>query len=146
MTGWPLWRICCSDRETRTQSRWPRHSQMSTIAEKSLELTSLFEAEVLVQLMLRHWRHPLADDGEHAHSLLENAAEALRESIQGVTLIQGVPPSDMNLIAAVWYVEDCTASEGGIDIAEANARRDWLTAVRRALPSCFCDPSDLEQP
>lgn len=116
------------------------------IAQKSLAMTSLFEAEVLVRLMLRNWVHPLADDPEFADDLLENASEALRQAIAGVTLIEGVPPSDMNLIAALWYVEECTINQEAIDAEEAAARRNWLSAVRHALPSCFCDPSDLEQP
>jgi hypothetical protein len=117
-----------------------------SVAEKSLEMTSFFEAEVLVQLMLRNWKHPLADDSEFANSVLESAAEALREAIQGVTLIEGVPPADLNLIAAVWYAEDCAVDRESVDSEEAKARRNWLSAVRRALPSCFCDPSDLDQP
>ena len=116
------------------------------IAQKSLAMTSLFEAEVLVRLMLRNWGHPLADDPDFADALLENASEALREAIGGVTLIEGVPPADLNLIAALWYVEECTINLEAIDAEEATARRNWLAAVRRALPSCFCDPSDLEQP
>ena len=33
-----------------------------TIAEASLEFTGLFEVEVLLELMLRFWGHPLADN------------------------------------------------------------------------------------
>jgi hypothetical protein len=117
-----------------------------SIAQKSLDITSLFEAEVLVQLMLRNWGHPMADDPEFANGLLENASEALRQAIRGVTLIEGVPSSDLNLIAAVWYVEECAVNQEAIDAEEAAARRNWLSAVRRALPSCFCNPSDLQQP
>jgi hypothetical protein len=117
-----------------------------SIAAKSLEMAGLFEAEVLVQLMLRCWKHPLADEVEFANSLVESASDVLRESVRGVTLIQGIPAADMNLIAAVWYVEDCSVNQGGIDLDEAEARREWLAAVRSSLPSCFCNPSDLEQP
>jgi hypothetical protein len=118
----------------------------NSIAEKSLAITSLFEAEVLVQLMLWKWGHPLANDSDFANALLENASEALREAIGGAILIEGVPPSDLNLIAAVWYAEECGVNQEAIDVEEATARRNWLLAVRRALPSCFCDPSDLQQP
>ena len=33
-----------------------------SIAKESLRMTGLFEAEVLVELMLRHWKHLLATD------------------------------------------------------------------------------------
>ncbi len=117
-----------------------------SIAKKSLEMTSLFEAEVLVQLMLKNWGHPSAAEPDYANNVLENAAEALREAISGATLIEGVPPAQMNLIAAVWYVEDSAASHEGFGAEEMTARRNWLSAVRRALPSCFCDQSDLQEP
>lgn len=117
-----------------------------SIAQKSLMVTSLFETEVLVQLMLRNWGHPFANDHEFANALLESAAGALREAIHGAVLIEGVPPTDLNLIAAVWYAENCALNEEDFDTDETTARRNWLFAVRRALPSCFCDPSDLQQP
>ncbi len=117
-----------------------------SIAEQSLEMTSFFEAEVLVQLMLRNWRHPGAADPDYANTLLENAAEALRQAISGATLIEGIPPAQMNLIAAVWYVEDSAASHEGFGAEEMTARRNWLLAVRRALPSCFCDQTNLQEP
>jgi hypothetical protein len=117
-----------------------------SIAKKSLEMTSLFEAEVLVQLLLRNWEHPSAADPDYANNVLENAAEALREAIRGATLIEGVPASQMNFIAAVWYVEDCAVSHEGLGAEEMTARRNWLLAVRRALPSCFCDQTNLQEP
>ena len=116
---------------------------MKSIAEKSLELTSLFEAELLVQLMLWRWEHPLANDKEFANDLLEDASAALRDATQGQELIQGVPPPSLNFVAAVWYAEQCALDSGGGDPAINQARHAWLTALRRALPSCFCDPSDL---
>jgi hypothetical protein len=116
---------------------------MKSIAERSLDLASLFEAEVFVRLMLKSWNHPLADDAEFANDLLEIAANALRDATQGTTIIEGLPAESTNFIAAIWYAE-----EGSL-VAETNqtileARLAWLAGVRRAVPSCFCDPSDLQ--
>ena len=109
-------------------------------------MTSLFEAEVFVRLLLWRWNHPFADDEEYANWLLENAAGILRNALQGGSLVEGVSFSDLNLIAAVWYAERCAIESGGDDVDTAEtmkARKTWLSAVRRSLPSCFCDPSDL---
>ena len=119
---------------------------MKTIAEKSLDLTNLFEAEVLVRLMLRSWLHPLRDDDNFANDLLESASEVLRASIQGEKFIEGLPPASMNLIAALWYVEYCAVEAEEAATPERSGRQEWLASVRQALPSCFCDPSDLNQP
>ena len=118
---------------------------MKSVAEKSLELTSLFEAELLVRLMLRNWLHPLADDEDFSNGLLENASQALRDAAQGKQLIESVPPTDLNFVAAVWYAEYCAVEQEKADPRTLAARRAWLSAVRRSLPSCFCDPSDLTQ-
>ena len=118
---------------------------MKNNAEKSLEITSLFEAEVFVQLMLWRWNHPMADDHDFANGLLENASDALRNASQGKQLIESVPATDLNFVAAVWYAEYCAVQEEGADTETLKARKAWLSAVRRALPSCFCDPSDLHQ-
>jgi len=116
---------------------------MKSIAEKCLDLTSLFEAELLVRLMLRNWKHPLADDLEFANNLLETASEALRTAAGGEQLIEELPAKSLNFVAAVWYAETCALESDEHDPATADARNEWLFAVRRALPSCFCDPSDL---
>jgi len=109
-------------------------------------MTSLFEAELLVRLMLRNWSHPIADDEEFANGLLEGASAALREAIKGLVLIEGLPPTSMNFVAAVWYAEYFEVQQDNSGSPETEARRTWLTNVRRALPSCFCDPSDLDGP
>jgi hypothetical protein len=118
---------------------------LKSVAEKCLEITSLFEAELLVRLMLRNWSHPFADDEEFANGLLEDASEALRNAIRGEQLIEGLPAADLNFIAAVWYAEDCAVTQEVLNSETIMARRNWLSTVRRALPSCFCNPSDLEQ-
>jgi hypothetical protein len=116
---------------------------MST-AEESLRYADLFEAELLVELMLRFWKHPLADDEEFRNGLLESAVEALRAAINGDQLLEGLAPSDMNLVAAVWYVEwNSLMNAGEGESEKLHAREQWLDLVRRSIPSCFCDPDDL---
>jgi hypothetical protein len=116
---------------------------MKSIAQKSYDLTSLFEAEVLVRLMLRRWEHPYAEDDDFANHLLENASLALREALEGKQVIETLPAESLNFIAAIWYAERCAIEDGGNDTDTLAARNAWLASVRRALPSCFCDPSDL---
>lgn len=116
---------------------------MDNIARKSLEITSLFEAELLVRLMLWHWKHPLADDADFANGLLENASNALRLAAEGQLLIEGIPATSLNFVAAVWYAEYCAAASEETNAPSVEARRNWLVAMRRSLPSCFCDPSNL---
>lgn len=45
-----------------------------SIAKACLQMTGLFEAELLTELMLRFWNHPLAEDEDFRSSLLEAAA------------------------------------------------------------------------
>lgn len=114
-----------------------------SIADESLRCSGLFEAEALVELMLRYWKHPHADDHDFRNNLLEGAAEALRLAISGQRLIEDIEPEDTNLVAAIWYVEWSSVTDMPEDDPEAIARRKWLDAVRQSLPSCFCDPEDL---
>lgn len=118
-----------------------------TNAEQSLSICPLFESELLTELMLRYWDHPLADQADFREQLLEAATDVLRSAVEapmGNVFIQGLPSREMNLVAAIWYVEHCAIedaqNEGERGIEE---RLRWLGAVRRALPSCFCDPTDL---
>ena len=113
-------------------------------AKDALNFSGLFESELLVELMLRYWKHPFANDSDFRNNLLETAAEALRLSISGKSLIETLPPNDMNLVAAVWYAEwSSVVGDLQISDAERNDRENWLNTVRRALPSCFCDPNQL---
>jgi hypothetical protein len=115
-----------------------------SIAEESLRITGLFEAELLLELMLRHWHHPLADDADFRIELLEHAAEALRLAVAGDVLISGLPAANTNLVAAIWYAEQSLSSVSTFESAgETPARVAWLDAVRHSLPSCFCDPGFL---
>jgi len=118
-----------------------------SIASLSLKLTGLYEAELLIELMLRYWKHPFADDVGFRSDLLENAAEALRMAVDGQSLILDVPAKKMNLVAAVWYVEwaalDAEGTGGLAGSPQSNQRKEWLETVRRAVPSCFCSPDLL---
>jgi hypothetical protein len=115
-----------------------------SIAKESHRFTGLFEAELLAQLMLWKWEHPLADDEAFANNLVEGAAEVLRKCDRGAErLLEDVDPCDMNFVAAMWYVEwAAVSSTAGID--PDGKRQSWLDAVRRALPSCFCNPKNLQ--
>jgi len=119
--------------------------QPSSNAEASLSICSLFESELLVRLMLHHWKHPRADDGEFGCQLLESATEVLQAAAAdaGQVFIDGMPTSQMNLVAAIWYAETRALEEDCEPGEQTNTRKQWLLAVRRALPSCFCDPDEF---
>ncbi len=117
---------------------------MSSIAQVSLSFTGISEAEILVTLMLREWKHPLADNPEFRNALLESAAEVLRASVSGELLLAELSPDNVNLIAAIWIAENSTLDrDAAISAQERMARRAWLEAVRRGIPSCFCNPDDM---
>ena len=97
-----------------------------------------FEAELLLELLLRHWNHPLADDSEFRNSLMECAADVLIASSNGEELIDGIPPQEMNFVSAVWFVEATSQHE-----EHATERQAWSDRVRRAIPSCFCSQDRL---
>ena len=51
----------------------------------AIQFCGLFEAELLIELMLRYWGHPSANDREVVEYLVEAAAEVLsRKSRRGV--------------------------------------------------------------
>jgi len=49
------------------------------IADESLKYAGLFEAELLLELMLRHWSHPFASDANFRNELLETAVGVLQQ-------------------------------------------------------------------
>jgi len=112
-----------------------------SVAKKCLSFSGLFEAELLIELMLRYWEHPLASVPDFRNELLERAAEALRLSIAGQQLMEAIPPKQMNFVAAVWYAEWCAVSNGAED--PRGKRKAWLKKIRRTIPSCFCPPDRL---
>lgn len=116
-----------------------------SLAEDALKFASVFEGELLTQLMLIHWKHPLAGDDEFRSHLLETAAAVLQTAIDGVTLIEAVPPESMNLVAAIWYAEWSHLEDSTIHSDPYyDERTTWLKNVRHALPSCFCNPELLD--
>jgi hypothetical protein len=116
-----------------------------SIAKEAYRFCDSFESELLLELMLRFWKHPLAEDKDYRNNLIESAADVLRTSIEGTKLIERVPPHDMNFVAAVWYAEWAGLEGGWNELPRKTQvlRQDWLDAVRRALPSCFCEQGDL---
>jgi hypothetical protein len=117
---------------------------VSSVVRKSLALCQTFEAELLLELMLRHWEHPLADDSYFRGQLLETVTAVLEEAARGTSFVAGVPPADMNFVAAVYYAELRACEEAGDAPPQRESRENWLTRIRRCLPSCFCDPGLLE--
>lgn len=115
------------------------------IAKTSLNFTGLYESELLVELMLRYWNHPNADDADFRNSLLETAAEALRAAVAGQPLIEGIPPGQMNLVSAIWFAE-WNRIENDTDVSgeERTVVVAWLATIRRSVPACFCDQQFLE--
>ena len=101
-------------------------------------LAGTFEAELLLELMLCYWKHPLAADREFRNNLLESAAEVLLASSNGEVLIEEMRPMHMNFIAAVWFLEETGQHE-----EHSDARRAWAATVKQSIPSCFCSQDDL---
>lgn len=116
-----------------------------SIAEMALSFTGSFEAEVLLELMLRYWQHPFADDAEFRNDLLESASTILQASVQGKRHLEEVTPSSMNLISSIWVAEILALQlQSGEQDGRTQERNNWLQSVRRALPSCFCNQDNLE--
>ena len=112
--------------------------EQSTPADRALAFAGSFEAELLLELMLRHWKHPLADNSEFRNNLLEAAAEVLFSCCRGEQLIEEISPGDMNFVAAVWYIESTGSHEDCSD-----ARVLWAETLRKTVPACFCDEDRL---
>ena len=112
-----------------------------SLAEQSLAFSGLFEAELLLELMLRYWEHPLAEDTDFRNELLEGTAGVLRSCVSGQKVMEDISPEQMSFIASAWYVEWNTVTTGEED--QEGKRRAWLESVRKAVPSCFCPPESL---
>lgn len=113
------------------------------IAKESLRFSGLYEAELLLELMLRYWKHPSAADADFPSSLIESATEGLRLASEGNPIIEGLAAQKTNFVAAIWCAEAMAVAEASSDEQERTARQLWCDTVRRCLPSCFCDPQDL---
>ena len=105
---------------------------------------SLFESEVLLQLLLEKWNHPLAENEGFREAVLESTAlllETASDEHCSEVFIEGLPANQMNFVASVWYVEFCSVQD---PVEFQPARQQWLKDVRHSLPSCFCSTEMLE--
>ena len=112
-----------------------------SIASESLNLTGLFEAEVLTELLLWRWNHPFKDDAEFRNGLLEDAATALQTAVDGQQLFDDLPADETNLIAAIYFAEWNALTTGSED--PDGLRQKWLDIFRASIPSCFHSQSDI---
>ena len=110
-----------------------------SIVQRCLAFAGLFEAELLTELMLRYWQHPLADDQNYRNDLLESATGVLEHAANGERLLETLAPEETNFVVALWYSEwaamPASAAEDSPELHER--RKKWLEDVRRAIPSCF---------
>jgi hypothetical protein len=96
-------------------------------------------------LLLRHWNHPLADDADFRAALLESAAEVLRSSAAGEVIFADLEPENVNFVAAVWRAESVSLSSAGEVASDERAQREkWLDSLLKSIPSCFCNPNELD--
>ncbi|HEY4330363.1 MAG TPA: hypothetical protein VGN88_11550 [Phycisphaerae bacterium] len=112
-----------------------------SIASNSLRFTGFFEAEVLTELLLWRWDHPLKNDAEFRNGLLEDAAAALQDAVDGQNLFDDLPPPETNLVAAIYFAEWSAITSAGED--PHGLRRNWLENFRATIPSCFHSQGDL---
>jgi hypothetical protein len=112
-----------------------------SIVDKCLSFTGLFEAEILTELLLWRWDHPLKDDAEFRNDLLESAAAALEEAAEGQKLFDELPAAETNLVAAIYFAEWSALNLGSED--PGGRRKAWLSQFRAAIPSCFHPQRDL---
>ena len=115
------------------------------IVDDALKFCSTFEAEVLLEMMLRYWRHPLEADADFRNDLLEKATEVLSMAQAGTCFLEDIPCAHMNFIAAIWYIEWAAMEAKANEISEdeRQVRVEWLNQVRCELPSCFVDQNNL---
>jgi len=115
------------------------------IVDDALKFCSTFEAEVLLEMMLRYWRHPLAAEADFRNEFLEKSTEVLARAQTGTCFLEDVPCSHMNFVAAIWYVEWAAIEMETKEISEdeKRIRMEWLNQIRSSLPSCFVDQNKL---
>ena len=118
--------------------------QRAPLPKRCLAFAQLFEAELLVELLLRYWKHPFGDDKSYRQALLHQTTEVLEDSVRGNQLMEEIPPAQMNFVAALWYVEWLSVETNPGD-ENSTLRKDWLDAIRKSLPSCFCNHADLSE-
>lgn len=116
-----------------------------SVASNSYSFCCSFEGELLIELMLRYWQHPFCEDRDFRNQLLEIAADVLRTSMEGEQVLEGVPPEEVNFVAAVYYAEYVSTQSPTVQgsTEEQEQRSRWLQKIRSALPSCFCRQDEL---
>lgn len=108
------------------------------------DFTSTFEFELLVYLILAQWKHPRSNDLEYRNHMLEQVAEVLRAAVAGEQHLADLPANNMNIVAAMWYVESVNdPKEADYTQSDAAERRRWCDEIKKTLPSCFCPADDL---
>lgn len=105
-------------------------------------IAGTFEFELLIELILRYWEHPFADDPEFRNTLFEEAAVVLRQSSDGVSFGE-LPPKEVNLVFAIWHVESSFVSNE-TNLETKKMREKWLATIKQRLPSCFCSQDLLD--
>ena len=106
---------------------------MPSIAEKSLAVCQLFEGELLLELMLRYWQHPLADDSQFRNEMIEAVTMVLQEAVAGSYFIEGISPAKMNFVAALYYAELRSCE----DAATAGDENEVAAESAHCRPSFF---------
>ena len=116
-----------------------------SIAKGCLDFTGLYEAELLTELLLRFWRHPLAADEEFRRVLLEVATDILQNAVNGNPRLEGLAAENTNFVAALWCAEQITwVDDEDARLASPDERIRWREDVRRSVPSCFVNPNLLD--
>ena len=105
------------------------------------QVTGTFEFELLIELLLRNFEHPLAYDSEYRNTVVESVAEILNRASQGEAF-GSMQPSHTNIVYSVWWVESRMIVQESEHKVKAK-RRKFLDAMKRSLPSCFCDQDQL---
>jgi hypothetical protein len=112
-----------------------------SVARRCLELASLFEAELLTELMLRYWKYPLADAPDFRSDLLEAATQALQYAVYGGRLFDSLSPRIRTWLSRSGMPsgQRCVLAQRRIRARFTKQRERWLENVKRAIPSCFMD-------
>jgi len=100
------------------------------------QITGTFEYELLIELLLRNFNHPLADDTEFRNTIIETVAELLNRASKGETF-GNMQASHTNIVYSVWFVESDYVKRQS-DPPFKEQRLDWLNKIKRSMPSCFC--------
>jgi hypothetical protein len=116
-----------------------------SIAKGCLDFTGLYEAELLTELTLRFWHHPLAANEEFRTVLLDVASEILQNAVNGNACLEELSAENTNFVVALWCAEQITwVDDEDARLASPDERKRWREDVRRSVPSCFVNPNMLD--